>query len=249
MSVEACLERGAPGTGSVHPGRRAMKSISMRASRASAVTPMHVLAGRRQGGKYDRYTSFHPLVVVLEVGEKDTSCHHVPKIQSDAFEHDDEVVHHAPRLVLDVRRKGPGVVVGVVRNLSGEEDPAVRLHRVAVRRDRACAAGDHVEQVCCHEGSMVSGNCRRVYPAPQPSGRPKSGSLSYKQRARGEPRSARIRSTMEPCHRSSSQSSPAGSRSPASCFDSADESTGSRRGSPPSKGRPRESACCSKDSD
>ena len=43
---------------SAQPGRRAMKSISTRASRASAVTPMQVLAGRRSGGKYDRYTSF-----------------------------------------------------------------------------------------------------------------------------------------------------------------------------------------------
>ena len=34
-----------------------MKSISMRASRASTVTPMQVLAGRQSSGKYDRYTS------------------------------------------------------------------------------------------------------------------------------------------------------------------------------------------------
>ena len=44
--------------GPVQSGRRAMKSISIRALRASAVTPMQVLAGRRSGGKYDRYTSF-----------------------------------------------------------------------------------------------------------------------------------------------------------------------------------------------
>ena len=42
----------------IQSGLRAMKSISTRALRASAVTPMQVLAGRRPRGKYDRYTSF-----------------------------------------------------------------------------------------------------------------------------------------------------------------------------------------------
>ena len=42
----------------IQSGRRAMKSISTRALRASAVTPMQVLAGRRSREKYDRYTSF-----------------------------------------------------------------------------------------------------------------------------------------------------------------------------------------------
>ena len=37
----------------IHSDRRAMKSISIRASRASAVTPMQVRAGRRSRGKYD----------------------------------------------------------------------------------------------------------------------------------------------------------------------------------------------------
>ena len=37
--------------GQREPGRRAMKSISMRAPRARAVTPMQVRAGRRSGGK------------------------------------------------------------------------------------------------------------------------------------------------------------------------------------------------------
>ena len=84
--------------GRLGSGRRAMKSISTRTPRASAVTPMQVRAGRRSGGKTALVDGVHRFVVLLEMGEEHACRHHVGEIESEPAEHERQVVHGAPGL-------------------------------------------------------------------------------------------------------------------------------------------------------
>ena len=89
------------------------------------------------------------------------ACDLVPRLQNvleaDAktLQDDNQVVHDPARLGFDARWKGLAVVVRVRGHLTGEENPAVALHRVAEGGDRGWGVAQAMEQ--------WRGHCRDSY--------------------------------------------------------------------------------------
>ena len=125
-------------------------SISTIPSRASAVTPTVVRAGRLSAREIGRVDLVHRRVVALEVGQEDAHADHVGEGQAAALQHARQIVHDLAGLRLDAVRDGQGIVVRIGCELSGDEDERrrppphgcrarpVSAHRAADGRSDAC---------------------------------------------------------------------------------------------------------------
>src|SRR5690349_19377448 len=75
----------------------------------------------------------HCRVVAFEMGEIDAREHYLVEPTADACQDAPKIFDYPARLPLDSLRQRRAVVVRIGRDLPGDEDPAVRCGRMAVR--------------------------------------------------------------------------------------------------------------------